>query len=49
LAFALIATCAGDAFVFMPKKLKRYYGKGDLHYITFGCYHRFKLLGSAQA
>ena len=33
----------------MPKKLKRYYGKGDLHYITFGCYHRMKLLGTVRA
>jgi hypothetical protein len=32
-----------------PKKLKRCYGKDDLHYITFGRYHRFKLLGSARA
>jgi putative transposase len=33
----------------MPKKLKRYCGKGDLHYITFGCYHRLKLLRSVRA
>ena len=33
----------------MPAKLKRYYGEGDLHYITFGCYHRFKLLGTVRA
>ena len=37
-------------FVFcMPKKLKRYYGKGDLHFITFSCYRRFALLGTARA
>jgi len=33
----------------MPKKLKRYYGLGDLHFITFSCYRRFALLGSARA
>ncbi|MGC2195408.1 MAG: transposase [Terriglobales bacterium] len=31
----------------MPWGLKRYYGDGDLHYITFSCYHRQPLLGSA--
>ena len=24
----------------MPKGLKRHYGQGDLHFITFCCYHR---------
>ncbi len=33
----------------MPKKLKRYYGKGDLHFITFSCYRRIALLGTARA
>jgi putative transposase len=33
----------------MPKNLKRYYGKSDLHFITFSCYRRFALLGSARA
>ena len=31
----------------MPRGLKRYYGHGDLHYITFSCYRRRPLLGSA--
>jgi putative transposase len=24
----------------MPKGLRRYYGAGDLHFITCSCYHR---------
>ena len=32
----------------MPRGLKRFYGAGDLHYITFSCYKRRLLLGSAQ-
>jgi putative transposase len=30
----------------MPRGLKRYYGKGDLHFVTFSCYRRWPLLGS---
>ena len=33
----------------MSKNLKRYYGRGDLHFITFSCYRRLPLLGSARA
>ena len=33
----------------MPKKLKRHYGKGDLHFITFSCYERRSLLNSVRA
>lgn len=33
----------------MPKNLKRYYGKGDLHFITFSCFRRLALLGTARA
>ena len=29
--------------------LRRYYGRGDLHFITFSCYQRQPLLGTAQA
>ena len=37
-------------FVFqMPKNLKRYYGKDDLHFVTFSCYRRLVLLGTARA
>ena len=32
----------------MPSHLKRYYGAGDLHFITCSCYHREPLLGSAE-
>ena len=32
----------------MPKDLKRYYGAGDLHFITFSCCRRMPLLGSAR-
>ena len=33
----------------MPRNLKRYYGRGDLHFITFSCYRRRSLLGTAKA
>ncbi|MFL6436969.1 MAG: transposase [Terriglobales bacterium] len=29
--------------------LRRYYGEGDLHFITTSCYRRKPLLGSARA
>jgi putative transposase len=29
--------------------LKRYYGKGHLHFITFSCYRRLPLLKSGRA
>ena len=32
----------------MPRNLKRYYGHGDLHYITCSCYHREPWLNSAR-
>ncbi len=35
-------------FVSVPRNLKRYYGAGDLHYITCSCYHRQPWLGSAR-
>jgi putative transposase len=33
----------------MPAGLKRYYGKGHLHFITFSCYRRLPLLKSPRA
>ena len=33
----------------MPKRLKRYYGRGELHFLTFSCYRRLPLLGMAHA
>src|SRR5438105_2746915 len=33
----------------MPKGLKRYYGRGHLHFVTFSCYQRLPLLGTARA
>ena len=33
----------------MPKNLKRYYGRGDLHFVTFSCYRRLPLLGTISA
>ena len=33
----------------MPKNLKRYYGRGDLHFITFSCYRRLPLLRTMRA
>jgi putative transposase len=33
----------------MRNRLRRYYGLGDLHFITFSCYRRRPLLGSRRA
>jgi putative transposase len=33
---------------FMPWRLERHYGGGDLHFITCSCYHRLPLLRSAR-
>ena len=33
----------------MPKGLKRYYGKGQLHFVTFSCYRRLPLLKTVRA
>src|SRR5579859_3243908 len=33
----------------MPTGLKRYYGKGDLHFVTFSCYRRLPLLAPERA
>jgi REP-associated tyrosine transposase len=33
----------------MPKGLKRYQGRGDLHFLTFSCYRRLPLLGTMRA
>ena len=33
----------------MKNKLKRYYGRNDLHFITFSCYQRKTLLDSVHA
>ena len=32
----------------MPKDLKRFYGNGDLHFVTASCYRRQPLLGSLR-
>ncbi len=33
----------------MPAGLRRYYGKGDLHFVTFSCYRRLPLLNTVRA
>jgi REP element-mobilizing transposase RayT len=33
----------------MPRNLKRYHGRGDLHFISFSCYERRALLGTVRA
>ena len=33
----------------MPKQLKRYYGLGHLHFVTFSCYRRLPLLRTDRA
>src|SRR5260370_1713159 len=39
----------GPYFPSMPKRLKRYYGLGHRHFITFSCYRRMALLGTARS
>ncbi len=39
----------GPYFPSLPKRLKRYYGLGHLHFITFSCYHRMALLGTTRS
>jgi putative transposase len=39
----------GAGFFWMRNPLKRHYGQGDLHFVTFSCYRRRPLLGTAQA
>jgi putative transposase len=39
----------GGSWVTMPDGLKRYYGKQDLHFVTFSCYGRLPLLGRPSA
>jgi putative transposase len=33
----------------MPQGLTRHYGQGDLHFVSFSCYHRIPFLKSPQA
>jgi putative transposase len=33
----------------VPKNLKRYYGLGHLHFVTFSCYRRLPLLGTVRS
>jgi REP-associated tyrosine transposase len=33
----------------MRAALRRYYGRGDLHFVTFSCYRRRPFLGTARA
>src|SRR6266571_6456648 len=33
----------------MPARLRRYYGKGHLHFVTFSCYRRLPLLKTVRA
>jgi putative transposase len=33
----------------MPAGLRRIYGRGHLHFVTFSCYHRLPLLKTARA
>ena len=32
----------------VPRNLKRYYGRGDLHFVTFSCYRRLRLPASSE-
>ena len=32
----------------MPRGLKRFYGSGDLHFITFSCYRRMPFLATSS-
>jgi len=35
--------------IFMRNPLRRYYGRGDLHFLTFSCYRRRPFLGTHRA
>jgi putative transposase len=39
----------GAGFSSMRNPLKRYYGRDDLHFVTFSCYRRRPYLGTARA
>jgi putative transposase len=39
----------GAGFSSMRNPLRRHYGRGDLHFVTFSCYRRRPLLGTARA
>lgn len=38
----------GQYSIGVPRNLKRYYGAGDLHFVTFSCYQRLPLLASGR-
>jgi putative transposase len=39
----------GAGFSSMRNPLRRHYGRGDLHFVTFSCYRRRPFLGTARA
>jgi putative transposase len=39
----------GAGFALMRNPLQRFYGRGDLHFVTFSCYRRRPLLGTRRA
>jgi hypothetical protein len=39
----------GSLVFSMPQGLTRHYGQGDLHFVSFSCYHRIPFLKSPQA
>ena len=46
----LLVGCGGcNSGVEMPKGLRRYYGRGHLHFVTFSCYRRLPLLKDARS
>ena len=45
--FVVFKGCGGCFF--MKNKLKRHYGRKDLHFVTFSCFQRRPLLGSVKA
>jgi putative transposase len=47
--FRFLKRGAFGLFASMPRNLKRYYGCGHLHFITFSCHGRFALLGTVRA
>jgi putative transposase len=44
LTFSLTQPCSS-----MRNPLRRYYGRGDLHFVTFSCYRRRAFLGTRRA
>ena len=44
-----VLTLLAALLISMRIPLRRFYGRGDLHFVTFSCYRRLRLLGNRRA